>query len=56
MERVVSKHFTNRAANKRYDREVSKLLLPGKKSSGWARRKFMVRKSGGLRRWKVVEL
>ena len=39
-------------------REIEKLRLPNKRgSSGWQRRKFMVRRGGGLvRRYKVVEL
>jgi hypothetical protein len=38
-------------------REIEKLRMPGKRSSGWQRRKFMVRRGGGpVRRYKVVEL
>lgn len=56
-EHVVSRHLTRRAADVRMGREIEKLRLPNKRSSGWQRRKFMVRRGGGLvRRYKVVEL
>jgi hypothetical protein len=56
-ERTISRHVTRHAADDRLVREIEKLRMPGKRSSGWQRRKFMVRRTGGLvRRWKVVEL
>ena len=56
-ERTVSRHVRRSAADARLLREVEKLRMPGKRSSGWQRRKFMVRRTGGtIRRYKVVEL
>ena len=56
-ERIVSRHVRRSAADDRLRREVEKLRLPGKRSSGWQRRKFMVRRTGRpVRRYKVVEL
>lgn len=56
-ERTVSRHVRRSAADKRLLREVEKLALPGRRSSGWQRRKFMVRRTDRLiRRYKVVEL
>ena len=53
----MSKHFTHSAATRRMGREIEKLNMPGKRSSGWQRRKFMVRPTHKLvRRYKVVEL
>lgn len=55
-ETLVSRHVSRAAADKRLARETDKLKLGGR-SSGWQRRKFMVRPTGKLiRRWKVVEL
>ena len=47
-ERIVSRHVRRSAADDRLRREVEKLRLPGKRSSGWQRRKFgsMVRRTG----------
>lgn len=56
-ERLVSRHVTNAGASKRLMREVEKLRMPGKRSSGWSRRKFMIRRTSNLIwRYKVVEL
>ena len=55
-EREISRHVTRSAADARMKREIEKLGVSGK-SSGWQRRKFMVRETGHrLRRYKVVEL
>lgn len=53
---LISRHLTRDSANKRMVREVERLKVSGQ-SSGWQRRKFMVRPTGKLLlRWKVVEL
>ena len=55
-EREVSRHVTRSAADARMKREIEKLGVSGR-SSGWQRRKFMVRETGNwLRRYKVMEL
>lgn len=55
-EMLISRHVTRDRASKRMTREIEKLKVSGQ-SSGWQRRKFMVRSTGKLLlRWKVVEL